>query len=302
MGSIAGVANAPCSWGVLEFSLNGDRPGYEQVLDEMAEAGYAGTALGDYGFLPTEPEALQTALAARDLVLLEAFVPVALADPEALFTGADAALQAARLLAETGNETAHIVLSDDNGTHPVRTTCAGRIEPGQGWAPKQWETAAHTADHIALKVYEETGLRTVFHPHCAGYVETPEEVGILMSVTHPRMLGLCLDTAHYAYGGGDPLELIRHYADRIWHVHFKGYQSAIAEEARLNALDYFDAVRRGVFCELETSSLDFSEILAELNAVDYAGWIVVEQDVLPEMGTPLESAKKNREYLKTLGI
>jgi inosose dehydratase len=32
------------------------------------------------------------------------------------------------------------------------------------------------------------------------------------------------------------------------------------------------------------------------------GWIVVEQDVLPGMGTPKESAQRNREYLKSIGL
>jgi len=41
------IANAPCSWGVLEFELEGKSLGYEQVLDEIAEAGYGGTGLGD---------------------------------------------------------------------------------------------------------------------------------------------------------------------------------------------------------------------------------------------------------------
>jgi len=29
------IANAPCSWGVLEFDLEGEAAGYQQVLDEM---------------------------------------------------------------------------------------------------------------------------------------------------------------------------------------------------------------------------------------------------------------------------
>ena len=29
------VANAPCSWGALEFDLEGEAPGYVQVLDEV---------------------------------------------------------------------------------------------------------------------------------------------------------------------------------------------------------------------------------------------------------------------------
>ena len=48
------IANAPCSWGVLEFELDGEAPGYAQVLDEMHQIGYIGTELGDWGFMPTD--------------------------------------------------------------------------------------------------------------------------------------------------------------------------------------------------------------------------------------------------------
>jgi len=36
------LANAPCSWGVLEFDLPGKPLGYAQVLDEIRDTGYAG--------------------------------------------------------------------------------------------------------------------------------------------------------------------------------------------------------------------------------------------------------------------
>ena len=32
------IANAPCSWGVLEFDLEGQAAGYAQVLDEIADS------------------------------------------------------------------------------------------------------------------------------------------------------------------------------------------------------------------------------------------------------------------------
>ena len=35
------VANAPCSWGVLEFESSATTAPASQVLDEMAAAGYA---------------------------------------------------------------------------------------------------------------------------------------------------------------------------------------------------------------------------------------------------------------------
>lgn len=303
MAGIVGIGNAPCSWGVLEFDLDGEAPVYERVLNEMAEAGYAGTELGDWEFMPTDPQALQKELTDRNLAMLGAFVPVKLSDPEALHSGRQKALETARLLAEVGGETPVIVLADDNGSDLVRTHHAGRIYPGTfQFSRAQWEVAAHTANHIALSVSEETGLRTVFHPHCAGYVETPEEVGLFMEATHPRLLGLCLDTAHCAYGGGDPLDLIRHYGDRIWHVHFKGYHAGVAVQCREMEADYFEAVRRGVFCELGQSTIDFQVVLSALKEIDYEGWIVVEQDVLPGTGNPFESALKNREYLRSIGL
>jgi len=63
------VANAPVSWGVIE-KIEGERSAYARVLDEIAETGYAGTELGDWGFLPTDPDLLATELAARGLELV----------------------------------------------------------------------------------------------------------------------------------------------------------------------------------------------------------------------------------------
>ena len=59
---------------------------------------------------------------------------------------------------------------------------------------------------ILGRVKKETGLRTAFHHHCAGYVETPAEIEKLMSLTDPNLLGLVFDCGHYRFGGGDPVE------------------------------------------------------------------------------------------------
>ncbi len=74
------LANAPCSWGVLEFDLQGEPCDYTQVLNEMQTIGYRGTELGDWGFMPTDPTQLNDELAARKLTLLGTFVPVTLMD------------------------------------------------------------------------------------------------------------------------------------------------------------------------------------------------------------------------------
>ena len=76
------IANAPCSWGALEFDLEeqSEDIGFEQVLDEIKSTGYLGTELGDWGFMPTSPDDLRKELNKRDLKLLGAFVPVDLKD------------------------------------------------------------------------------------------------------------------------------------------------------------------------------------------------------------------------------
>jgi sugar phosphate isomerase/epimerase len=58
-------------------------------------------------------------------------------------------------------------------------------------------------------------------------------------------------------------------------------------------------VGRGLFCELGKGDVDFPAILAELKRMNYNGWIVVEQDVLPGMGSPKESAQRNRNIRRS---
>jgi inosose dehydratase len=304
------VANAPCSWGVLEFEAPAAHAPASQVLDEMAAAGYAGTELGDWGFLPTSPEALAADVARRNLALVGAFVPVALARADALDDGVARAVKTARLLADThavGEKrsspfSAVIVLADDNTSVPNRTARAGRIREEDGLNAAEWDAFARRAEQVAAAVRDRAGVRTVFHHHCGGYVETPQEIDALMSRTDAALLGLCLDTGHLMYAGGDPIVAIANYGDRIWHLHVKDCEPELARRARAEEWDYHTAVRRGIFCELGRGMVPFAGVLAALRARDYAGWIVVEQDVLPGLGTPAASAARNREYLRELGL
>jgi inosose dehydratase len=296
------VANAPCSWGVLEFEAPATHAPPAQVLDEMAAAGYAGTELGDWGFLPTEPAALAADVHRRALSLAGAFVPIALARDDAFDEGVARAVRTARLLAAVEAENGVIVLSDANTSVPHRTARAGRIREEDGLSAEQWDRFAAHAGRVAAAVRDTTGIRTAFHHHCAGSVETPQEIEALMSRTAPDVLGLCLDTGHLMYAGGNPIDAIAKYRDRIWHVHFKDCDPELAHQARAEGWDYHTAVRRGIFCELGQGMVPFAHVLDALRVEYYDGWIVVEQDVLPGLGTPAASAQRNRDYLRRLGV
>jgi inosose dehydratase len=307
------VANAPCSWGTLEFEgMQGERIGYAQMLNELAETGYVGTELGDWGFMPTEPPALRHELDCRRLTMVGAFVPVALKYEERHAAGVESALKYARLLAAVaesgpGAWSPVIVLADENGTEPVRSQNAGRITPEMGLNDAEWRVFSRGAERVAAAVRTEIGLRTVFHPHCAGYVETPAEIARLLDMTSPDLLGLVFDTGHYRYGmgGGDSggvIEGLARFSDRIWHMHFKDCQPEIAVRARAEEWNYLTAVHNGIFCELGQGDVDFAAVKRWLDERNFEGWIVVEQDVLPGMGAPRLSAARNREYLRGLGL
>lgn len=312
------IANAPCSWGALEFEgLSGESIAYGQMLDELRDTGYVGTELGDWGYMPTDPTDLREELEWRNLVMVGAFVPVALKYQNKHASGEADALKVARLLAAVadagGRAPIHrgllplVILADDNGTDPVRTQYAGRVRSEMGLSPAEWEIFARGAERIARAVRDETGLPVAFHHHCAGYVETPEEIARLLDMTDRDLLGLVLDTGHYLYGTGlvdgqRVLDGLDRFGERIRHVHFKDCQPQIAQRARTEGWDYFTAVQHGVFCELGLGAVPFAAIAEWLGVRGYQGWIVVEQDVLPGMGSPKASAERNRAYLRTIGL
>lgn len=312
------VGNAPCSWGVLEFdpstSLRAGpstslRPSsssapvaYTQVLDEIQQTGYVGTELGDWGFMPIDPARLAREVAQRDLQLIAAFVPIAFADPSQHADGIATAVRTAQLLRGAGAPDAFMVLSDDNASVPVRERNAGRIGPEHGLVDSQWDVFAAGVGRVARAVRDETGLGTVFHPHCGGYCETPSEIEELMRRTDSSLVGLALDTGHIVYGGGTPLDVLARYRSRVKHVHFKDCDTAVAASARAQGLGYLASVRARLFCELGAGAVDFAAVIAALRRMEYDGWIVVEQDVFAGDGTPAESARRSREYLRGLGI
>jgi inosose dehydratase len=298
------VGNAPCSWGTLEFEeTKGQEIGFGQMLDELVETGYTGTELGDWGYMPTDPAVLAVELGRRQLTMLGAFVPVALEDSAALPPGLAQALRTARLLAAVASEPKpFLVLANNNGTVPERTANAGRATAVLELSSAEWKIFAGGANRIARAVHQETGLRTVFHHHCAGYVETPDEIERLLDLTDPEVLGLVFDTGHYAYGADDcdVIAGLERFQERVWYIHCKDLQPEIARRARAERWDYFAALRHGVFCELGKGCVEFAAVLRWLRAHHYRGYVLVEQDILPGMGTPKDNARRNREYLASI--
>ena len=305
------VGNAPCSWGTIE-GFEASPIAYDQMLDELKVTGYQGTELGDLGFMPTDPERLRDALRARDLVMLGGYEGVPLAAealPERVWERIDGVAGLLAACADLSPRPPYFILADANNTDPVRTEHAGRTTADMSLDADGWTTFVANAAAIARRVADRHGIPTLFHHHCAAFVERHDEIERFLDGTSDASVDLVFDTGHYTYGSGHAdddgtlaLDGLERFWERVRYVHFKDCDPDVARRARDEGWDYPTAVGAGVFCELGKGSIDFAAIVAWLRERGYDDWITVEQDVLPGMGTPKESARRNREFLRSLGL
>jgi inosose dehydratase len=135
-----------------------------------------------------------------------------------------------------------------------------------------------------------------WHQHTGTFVETPDELVRLMDLTDPALLGVCLDVGHYIVGGGDPVAAVEQFGARVRHVHLKDVDPTVLGRLRAGELaDFPAAIRARLFTELGAGILDLPAVLAPLARLDYAGWLMVEQDSC--WGPPSESAAIGRRVL-----
>jgi inosose dehydratase len=246
------------------------------MLGEMAAAGYTGTELGPYGFFPTDPKILQIELAKRHLKLLGSFVPVTLSDPASTTVVIEQVRKVGNLLSTL--EVPFLVLADAQSTE--RDQIAGRV-PADGSAglnAEQWKQVAKVVAE-AGKVTAEYGLDLVFHPHISTYVETPEETERFFDVTSSSGIGLCLDTGHCAYAGGDPVAEAEKYRNILRLVHLKDVDDRVLARVLREKMNFEQAVEAKAFTIIGKGSIDFPAFFRVLASNNYSGWMVVEQDV-----------------------
>ncbi len=247
-------ASAPVSWGVQDDPGPAWNQPYERILDEILSAGYTGTELGPYGFFPTDPKILSASLKQRGMSLLSSFVPVPLADPSKKQKVMDHVRKVGTLLSALGAKL--LVLSD--AQTPKRQQLAGRVpvDGRDSLTNEQWKQVAAIIGEVE-KVAAEFGLSLVFHPHVATYVETPMEVEHLFDALASTHVGLCLDTGHCVYGGGDPTDEAKKYRSLLRYVHIKDINPRVLGESRRKQLNFEQAVDAGVFSQIGEGCIDF---------------------------------------------
>jgi inosose dehydratase len=285
------LATAPVNWNNPDVPEYRAWVPYGQMMDEFVEAGYDACEWGSN--MPTDPALLNEELRARGLTMVGAFVGLALRDPAKRDAEIERALVTAQFLKETGGT--HLIAADSGDDR--RRADAGHVDPAGALSDAAWRSLGLGLNELG-EALEPMGMRLVFHNHVGTYVETPEETARLLDETDPARVGWCLDCGHLAYGGGDTLELLGRYGDRVGHVHIKDVDGAILAKARAEGWSFAQALKRFIFPPLGEGIVGIPALIEALRSHGYDGWLVIEQDTTP--GNPMDTARRNREYLEAL--
>ena len=275
------IATAPCSYGVFELTTGRglELPSGAELARVMAEAGYAGTELGPPGFFGNGGE-VASLLRANGLDLVGSFLPYSFSRRDA-FADAISSLDGTLTLlhdAAAGGALPIILLSDAF-CEPERLHYAGAIDdhPDAALSQARFDLLVANVQRAAERC-RERGFEVSFHYHAGTYVETRREIAAFIDRMDTSLLGLCFDTGHAAFGGTDPLSLLRDYRELVNHVHLKDVDRARLRAVQASGGGLEEAWRQGVFCPLGQGDAEVAASLDELRAARYAGWLVVEQD------------------------
>lgn len=298
------LANAPVSYGAFEITVGIDPnvPDPLTLLDWVRAAGYDGVDLGPVGYLG-DVETLPDRLAERGLGLVGGYLELPFSEPERItaeLPNLDALLDIFDTVSGPGlapKPTLADAGSEIRSRYPGRAT----LDRSVGLDDAGW---ARFADGLgeAVARCRARGYDPTFHHHTATYVEAQWEIERLLEISD---VGLCLDTGHLLLGRGEPITAIREWADRINHVHLKDARLDRLEEIVAEAAPVQEIWRRKAFCALGDGDIDIEGVLGALADIGYSGWLVVEQDVLPDSDNPNEPAedqRRNREYLRGHGL
>jgi inosose dehydratase len=167
----------------------------------------------------------------------------------------------------------------------------------------QWTGLCQAANELGRILLADYDVRLCLHSHADSHIQTQPEIERFLTGTDPELVWLCLDTGHVAYGGGDNIDLIRKFGERIGYVHIKQMDPAVLALVREQSLPFGEAVKRGVCVEPPAGVPDPAAIIPELSRLQAPLFVIVEQDLYPcPPEVPLPIATRTRKYLNSCGL
>jgi inosose dehydratase len=287
------IGTAPDSWGVW-FPSDPEQVPPEVFLREVAEAGYEWIELGPYGYLPTDPVKLSEQLDEYDMGVLAGTVFEHLHRPDSWDAVWTQVTNVAALTQALGGK--HIVVIPDVWRHHK----TGEPVENRELTADQWNHKTTGLDALGRRILEEYGLHVQFHSHADSHVGYQPDIERLLESTNPEWVNLCFDTGHIAYYGGDCLELIAKYPDRIGYLHLKQINPLVVAQVLDKDLSFPEAVRMGAMIEPPLGVPDMPPLLEAVAGLgrDIEG--IIEHDLYPcSPDLPLPIAKRTKAYLSS---
>lgn len=248
------------------------------AIDDIAAAGWRGiqlraSAVQRWG---KEPDALRELLARKQLEFIALSSGVVSADP---------AREADTIAQHTANAE---FLKAAGGKY---LQIVDERPRGRALTPDDYRRMGRLLTEIGQRT-ADLGVALGYHNHMGNLGQAPDEVARVLDAADSRVVRLQLDIAHWKAAGGDPVQAVHEYADRLLFLHLK------------------DLVRPGLsgaagsyrFVELGEGSVDVRGVLQALDRIGFAGWCIVElDDVTDRTRTPRDCALTSQRFLERAG-
>lgn len=289
------ISNAPCSWGV-ETPDSANNPVWKTVLDECQASGYKGIELGPVGFFPEESNILSDALNERDLTLTAGVVFRPFHDPKQWDKVLDGAHRTFKSLQAQGAKQAVLI----DSIAEERALTAGRPDEARRLDTIDWKNMMKRVETIAKIGTQEYGLNVALHGHAAGFIEYKDEIEKTLDDIDENILSLCIDTGHCLYAGFDPIQFYNTYKSRTVYFHFKDIDPLVKEVITAKRINFYDAIKQGLFCTLGNGTCDFETLFTTMKQHNFKGWSTIEQECDSRSKSTLIDATYNHNYLKNI--
>jgi inosose dehydratase len=277
----------PITWGYVGGGRWGVDLSPDRILGEIAELGFTATEVGVPGFLPADPDE------ARAILDRHGLAPVA--GPVSFTLHGDVDVEAA--LASVADAIAR--LAAIGATVLMTVPKRGGLAAGEVLDDAAWAPVAEGLRRIE-EMAAAAGLRQAVHPHVGSLVETSADMDRILELGD---VGVCLDTAHVASGGMDPVDFAAAAGDRVAHVHLKDCDVALGAAMVAHEVAFDDAIARRVFLPLGAGDLDFERILPAL-PTDVA-WVIEQDQALAadpgERQGPYDDVRTSLAHLAAVG-
>src|SRR5262249_5580757 len=161
---------------------------------------------------------------------------------------------------------------------PIWSFVAGYPSPDANVVSEAFREVARRWAPI-LEACRDCGVRYAFevHPGQIAFDLYSAEM-LLEALGGPEEFGFTFDPTHLHWQGVDPVEFVRRFADRIYHVHVKDVAITLTGRSGLlgSYLAYGDP-RRGWHPRCPgRGGLDWEAIIRALNGIGYEGALAVE--------------------------